>query len=539
MESSGNGIYNMANVNSSGSVTSAADGKGGSSFSPAVIAIVGILGTAFLLVSYYTMVAKFCRGGTGRRMGWTGLRRNARLNEDALQAAVAGQQEHEQGLEQTEIEAIPVVEFLRRARSTKSNMSGGGGGLECAVCLSEFEEAEHLRLLPSCLHAFHLPCIDVWLRSHASCPLCRTPIHSHLDLFDLAAGHGPRLDISGPTSPAAGSGHLTSPSLAASPAPYRLIPIYPGGHDAEDQNQQHNITRLPSSPPKLEALAHERVIRKGNLNAVMTPPMSKAQLEHLLLQGGQRAQMTHEYAGGARSNFPLGRCFSTGRSRGLLLGLNSNSTPPAVPTFHTNVLQDDAPDVQLLLPHSTLLSSPSPIRLSKHTGRSSTILMQRSSSYGVGSFFPIFKRQSPTNEQMIRKLSTWSTSKTRAPAGLSAVASSNSSLTSFAPCCCSSSSSFAAASSSSSSFSHDHKSVEHPAGRPSAAQVMQLNSALRSKSLNNQQCTYEDLGVITHGYYDTRTTVNASTSAANYGRTAEPSHVIPNAFKRSSSGGRL
>ncbi|XP_030510895.2 RING-H2 finger protein ATL54 [Cannabis sativa] len=49
-------------------------------------------------------------------------------------------------------------------------------GSDCSVCLSEFQEDETLRLLPKCSHAFHVPCIDTWLRSHTNCPLCRAPI---------------------------------------------------------------------------------------------------------------------------------------------------------------------------------------------------------------------------------------------------------------------------------------------------------------------------------------------------------------------------
>lgn len=44
---------------------------------------------------------------------------------------------------------------------------------DCSVCLSEFQENERLRLLPECSHAFHVPCIDTWLKSHSNCPLCR------------------------------------------------------------------------------------------------------------------------------------------------------------------------------------------------------------------------------------------------------------------------------------------------------------------------------------------------------------------------------
>lgn len=48
--------------------------------------------------------------------------------------------------------------------------------LECAVCLSEFEDNETGRILPKCNHAFHVECIDMWLLSHSNCPLCRAPI---------------------------------------------------------------------------------------------------------------------------------------------------------------------------------------------------------------------------------------------------------------------------------------------------------------------------------------------------------------------------
>ncbi|RXH94440.1 hypothetical protein DVH24_024124 [Malus domestica] len=43
----------------------------------------------------------------------------------------------------------------------------------CPVCLDEFEEGEYLRTLPECSHSFHVPCIDMWLYSQPSCPVCR------------------------------------------------------------------------------------------------------------------------------------------------------------------------------------------------------------------------------------------------------------------------------------------------------------------------------------------------------------------------------
>ncbi|URE44550.1 RING-H2 finger protein [Musa troglodytarum] len=52
----------------------------------------------------------------------------------------------------------------------------GDSPADCAVCLSEFRDGELLRLLPKCGHAFHVSCIDTWLRSHVNCPLCRAPV---------------------------------------------------------------------------------------------------------------------------------------------------------------------------------------------------------------------------------------------------------------------------------------------------------------------------------------------------------------------------
>ncbi|KAJ0968223.1 hypothetical protein J5N97_025140 [Dioscorea zingiberensis] len=47
---------------------------------------------------------------------------------------------------------------------------------DCAVCLSRLRPHNRLRILPACSHAFHPACIDAWLRSSPSCPLCRSQI---------------------------------------------------------------------------------------------------------------------------------------------------------------------------------------------------------------------------------------------------------------------------------------------------------------------------------------------------------------------------
>lgn len=46
----------------------------------------------------------------------------------------------------------------------------------CCVCLGEFVLKEELRRLPLCKHVFHGDCIRLWLRTNATCPLCRCTV---------------------------------------------------------------------------------------------------------------------------------------------------------------------------------------------------------------------------------------------------------------------------------------------------------------------------------------------------------------------------
>ncbi|XP_020578889.1 RING-H2 finger protein ATL3-like [Phalaenopsis equestris] len=71
------------------------------------------------------------------------------------------------GLDPTILRSIPIT--LYKPSDFKH-------GLECAVCLSELTAGEEARLLPKCGHGFHLQCIDTWLQSHSTCPICRRSV---------------------------------------------------------------------------------------------------------------------------------------------------------------------------------------------------------------------------------------------------------------------------------------------------------------------------------------------------------------------------
>ncbi|KAG0448885.1 hypothetical protein HPP92_021734 [Vanilla planifolia] len=83
-----------------------------------------------------------------------------------------------QGLASWVVASLPVVR--------------GGGGSACAVCLGEYEEGEAVKVMPSCGHAFHPACIDTWLVSRGSCPLCRCS-----ELWGPGGGQEVRVNVGG------------------------------------------------------------------------------------------------------------------------------------------------------------------------------------------------------------------------------------------------------------------------------------------------------------------------------------------------------
>nr|KAJ0214623.1 hypothetical protein LSAT_V11C400172260 [Lactuca sativa] len=52
--------------------------------------------------------------------------------------------------------------------------------LYCSVCLHDVDGGQRYRRLPKCRHCFHVNCIDTWLQSRSTCPLCRNQIPLHL-----------------------------------------------------------------------------------------------------------------------------------------------------------------------------------------------------------------------------------------------------------------------------------------------------------------------------------------------------------------------
>lgn len=113
------------------------------------------------------------------------------------------------GLDSSVVKSLP--SFVYTSQSS-SNDEEQPPLRECVVCLSEFEENETCRLLPNCNHSFHIKCIDIWFRSHSTCPLCRSPVELATDTekkSDEVVGLG--LDSGEPECNEPGPGQNRSP----------------------------------------------------------------------------------------------------------------------------------------------------------------------------------------------------------------------------------------------------------------------------------------------------------------------------------------
>ncbi|KAH7517898.1 hypothetical protein FEM48_Zijuj09G0112900 [Ziziphus jujuba var. spinosa] len=147
-------------------------------FSPPLIAMVVVVATAFLVVTYSRLISRHVIPPVIQFLRRWRRRRRRHLPSSAgdldslpydspFETSDGFHVFSPYGLDDSVIKTIPLSLY-----TTKNRL----GSRDCAVCLIEFEDDDYVRTLPVCSHAFHVDCIDMWLRSHANCPLCRAGI---------------------------------------------------------------------------------------------------------------------------------------------------------------------------------------------------------------------------------------------------------------------------------------------------------------------------------------------------------------------------
>uniref|UniRef100_A0A0D9UY95 RING-type E3 ubiquitin transferase n=1 Tax=Leersia perrieri TaxID=77586 RepID=A0A0D9UY95_9ORYZ len=119
-----------------------------------ILFVIAVIFAVTRVLLYYFVTRPGGGGGGGRRGIAGGIFRS--LNS----FGVSGRR----GLDASALTALPVTAYRKR---------GGSVAPDCAVCLSELADGEKVRELPNCGHVFHVECVDAWLRSRTTCPLCR------------------------------------------------------------------------------------------------------------------------------------------------------------------------------------------------------------------------------------------------------------------------------------------------------------------------------------------------------------------------------
>lgn len=128
-------------------------------------AVFAILGLPVLLICFVFIYFRFCSDDSVLP-----------LYSSSSADAARPRRLSPSGLDQAAIDSFPVFNY-----SEIKHLKIGKGALTCAVCVSEFEDNERLRLLPKCDHVFHPECIDPWLASHSTCPICRAILSEKIE----------------------------------------------------------------------------------------------------------------------------------------------------------------------------------------------------------------------------------------------------------------------------------------------------------------------------------------------------------------------
>ncbi|XP_052825957.1 E3 ubiquitin-protein ligase RNF38 [Octopus bimaculoides] len=107
---------------------------------------------------------------------------NVELNEDAaaevenyealLNLAERLGEAKPRGLTKANIDQLIAYRFNAETRRANFDQTPCMDQTSCVICMCDFENRQLLRVLP-CSHEFHAKCVDKWLKTNRTCPICR------------------------------------------------------------------------------------------------------------------------------------------------------------------------------------------------------------------------------------------------------------------------------------------------------------------------------------------------------------------------------
>ncbi|MCO5573667.1 hypothetical protein L7F22_027439 [Adiantum nelumboides] len=202
------------------------------------------------------------------------------------------------GLDAATIALLPTFTYKTPAASLAEKLEAGKDEstmplLECAVCLSEFQENETGRMLPSCKHAFHTECIDMWFFSHSTCPLCRTEVLLASAALQKNEQHqGEEQEAVSPSDDTGGNNNASS---NAAQLPCNVLFW---GNEAQVTSTQESSS-ASSAPPRLRALPQITIDIPpidGAIILTITTPGRRPSSKSACCQGDQAACSSQQQA---------------------------------------------------------------------------------------------------------------------------------------------------------------------------------------------------------------------------------------------------
>ncbi|CAE6055810.1 unnamed protein product [Arabidopsis arenosa] len=154
---------------------------GSVSHAPSGYALNGKIMLSSVIVLFVAIIMILCFHSYAR---WLFRRQNRRIRRRIrAHLRTLSASPRDQALDPAVLDKIPIFVYS----SNSKNPPPPEEKEECSVCLSEFEEEDEGRLLPKCGHSFHVDCIDTWFRSRSTCPLCRAPVQSPVQVIETGS----------------------------------------------------------------------------------------------------------------------------------------------------------------------------------------------------------------------------------------------------------------------------------------------------------------------------------------------------------------
>ncbi|XP_066318652.1 E3 ubiquitin-protein ligase EL5-like [Miscanthus floridulus] len=137
-----------------------------------ILTVAGIL-LLFVVFAFGLATLQYCFHASRDRDVGSGRRR--RGPRTAAGGSSRGGTRTSRGVDPELLRSLPVTVYHLATQGSDKGQHQQDA-VECAVCLAELQDGEEARFLPRCGHGFHAECVDMWLASHTTCPLCRLTV---------------------------------------------------------------------------------------------------------------------------------------------------------------------------------------------------------------------------------------------------------------------------------------------------------------------------------------------------------------------------